>query len=256
MSDLTFEVVGVSPERYCAAPTITFRVRITEMSGDSIYAVALRTQIMIEPQRRRYEPEEEQRLLAQFGERERWGQTLKPFFWATVGTMVTQFTESVEIDIQVPLTYDWELASTKFLHAIETGEVPVNLLFNGTIISKGESGFSIEPVPWNKEARFGVPAGIWRAVMDIYFPGTGLDPHRAGHARQARAVPHHPGPHVVGAHLRRAPRRVRPAQRPHGRRRRAGAQGGRGQPPDAEVGAEVGAAPANGATGNGNGASS
>ena len=171
MSDLTFEVVGVAPERYCAAPTITFKVRITEMSGDSIYAVALRTQIMIEPQRRRYEPEEEQRLLAQFGERERWGQTLKPFFWATVGTMVTQFTESVEIDIQVPLTYDWELASTKFLHAIETGEVPVNLLFNGTIISKGESGFSIEPVPWNKEARFGVPAGIWRAVMDIYFPG-------------------------------------------------------------------------------------
>ncbi len=173
MSDLEFEVVGVGPERYCAAPTVTFKVRITENSGDNIYAVALRTQIMIEPQRRRYTPEEEQRLLAQFGERDRWGQTLKPFYWATVGSMVTAFTESVEIDIQVPLTYDWELASTKFLHAVETGDVPVNLLFNGTIISKGESGFSIEPVPWNKESRFGVPAGLWRAVMDIYFPGTG-----------------------------------------------------------------------------------
>jgi hypothetical protein len=172
MSELTFEVVGVTPERYCAAPTITFRVRIYETSGDSVYALALRTQIMIEPQRRRYTPEEEQRLTAQFGERERWGQTLKPFFWATVGTMVTAFDESIEIDIQVPLTYDWELASTKFLHGVETGEVPVNLLFNGTVVSKGDSGFVIEPVPWNKEARFGVPAGIWRATMDIYFPGT------------------------------------------------------------------------------------
>ena len=51
--------------------------------------------------------------------------------------------------------------------------MPLNLLFGGTIFSKGESGFTVEPVPWNKEARFGMPASIWRAVMDIYFPGTG-----------------------------------------------------------------------------------
>lgn len=172
MSDLAFEVVGVSPERYAAVPTITFRVRITEQSGESIHAVALRTQIMIEPQRRRYVPEEEERLLAQFGERERWGQTLKPFMWTTVSTMVTAFTETTEVDVQVPCTYDFELGSTKFLHAVETGEVPLNLLFGGTIFSKGESGFTVEPVPWNKEARFGMPAAIWRAVMDIYFPGT------------------------------------------------------------------------------------
>lgn len=172
MSDLEFEVVGVAPERFCAAPTITFKVRISETSGDSVYALALRAQIMIEPQRRRYTPEEERRLTAQFGERERWGQTLKPFFWATVGTMVTSFEESTEIDIQVPLTYDWELASTKFLHGVETGEVPINMLFNGTVVSKGATGFSIEPVPWNKESRYGVPAAIWRNTMDIYFPGT------------------------------------------------------------------------------------
>ena len=173
MSDLDFEVVGVSPERYAAVPTITFRVRITESSGETIHAVALRTQIMIEPQRRRYVPEEEERLLAQFGERERWGQTLKPFLWTTVGTMVTAFTESTEVDVQVPCTYDFELGSTKFLHAVETAEVPLNLLFGGTIFSKGESGFTVEPVPWNKESRFGMPAAIWRAVMDLYFPGTG-----------------------------------------------------------------------------------
>jgi len=173
VSDLTFEVVGVAPERYAAVPTITFRVRLSETSGESIHAVALRTQIMIEPQRRRYVEKEEQRLLAQFGERERWGQTLKPFLWTTVPTLITAFTESTEVDVQVPCTYDFELGSTKFLHAVETGDVPLNLLFGGTIFSKGESGFTVEPVPWNKEARFGMPASIWRAVMDMYFPGTG-----------------------------------------------------------------------------------
>ncbi|MDX6585442.1 MAG: hypothetical protein QOI10_4626 [Solirubrobacterales bacterium] len=173
MSDLTFEVVGVAPERYAAVPTITFRVRISETSGESIHAIALRTQIMIEPQRRRYVHEEEERLLAQFGERERWGQTLKPFLWTNVATMVSAFTESTEVDVQVPCTYDFELGSTKFLHAVETGEVPLNLLFSGTIFSKGETGFTVEPVPWNKEARFGMPSSIWPAVMDMYFPGTG-----------------------------------------------------------------------------------
>jgi hypothetical protein len=172
VSDLTFEVVGVAPERYAAVPTISFRVRVTETSGDPIHAVALRTQIMIEPQRRRYVAAEEERLLAQFGETHRWGDTLKPFLWTNVSTMITSFTESVEVDIQVPCTYDWELGSTKFLHAVETGDVPLNLLFGGTIFSKGESGFTVEPVPWNKEARFGMPASMWRAVMDIYFPGT------------------------------------------------------------------------------------
>jgi len=161
VSDLTFEVVGVAPERYAATPTITFRVRVTETTGDPVHAVALRTQIMIEPQRRRYVQAEEERLLAQFGETHRWGDTLKPFLWTNVSTMISSFTDSVEVDIQVPCTYDWE-----------TGEVPLNLLFGGTIFSKGESGFTVEPVPWNKEARFGMPAVMWRAVMDIYFPGT------------------------------------------------------------------------------------
>jgi Family of unknown function (DUF6084) len=173
MSDLTFEVVGVAPERFAAVPTISFRVRLTETTGDPIHAVALRTQIMIEPQRRRYVPEEEERLLAQFGERERWGQTLKPFMWTQVATMIPSFDGTTEVDVLVPCTYDWELGSTKFLHAVETGDVPLNLLFSGTVFSKGESGFTVEPVPWNRESRFGMPASIWRAVMDIYFPGTG-----------------------------------------------------------------------------------
>ncbi len=250
MSDLNFEVVGVAPERYCAAPTVTFKVRISENSGDSIYALALRTQIMIEPQRRRYEPEEEQRLLAQFGERERWGQTLKPFFWATVGTMVTQFTETIEIDIQVPLTYDWELASTKFLHAIEQGDVPVNLLFNGTIISKGESGFSIEPVPWNKEARFGVPAGIWRAVMDIYFPGQAwirFERSTMDKLERFRTI------RGLTSWERTFDVLLGESDLPNGLMDDAGQPlpaAGSADPP-----AEVGATPSNGATGNGNGAS-
>lgn len=172
MSDLDFEVVGVSPERYAAVPTVSFKVRLIETTGDPVHAVALRTQIMIEPQRRRYTREEEDRLLAMFGERERWGQTLKPFLWTNVSTMISSFEDSTEIDVQVPCTYDFELGPTKFLHALETGEVPLNLLFSGTIFSKGESGFTVEPVPWNKEARFGMPATLWRSVMDLYFPGT------------------------------------------------------------------------------------
>lgn len=173
MSDLTFEVVGVAPDRYAAVPTIAFKLRLTENSGDAVHALALRTQIMIEPQRRRYTKEEEDRLLALFGETTRWGQTLKPFLWTNLSTMVPGFEEVTEVDLLVPCTYDFELASAKYLHAVESGEVPLNFLFSGTIISKGDTGFTVEPVPWNKESRFGLPGSVWRAVMDLFFPGTG-----------------------------------------------------------------------------------
>ncbi|MDQ2827029.1 MAG: DUF6084 family protein [Actinomycetota bacterium] len=169
MSDLDFEVLGVAPDPYAAAPTLLFKLRIAETSGVAVHSVALRCQLRIEPQRRRYTPVEEERLLAIFGETPRWGDTLKPFLWTHASTMVAGFSDATEVDLPVPCTYDFEVAAAKYLHALDDGEIPLVLLFNGTVFSSS----GVEPVPWHKETHFKMPAQVWRQLMDLYFPNSG-----------------------------------------------------------------------------------
>jgi hypothetical protein len=173
MPELVFDCTGAWPERFAAAPTLTFKVRIAETSGDPVHAIALRCQIRIEPQRRRYTPEEAGGLLELFGGPERWGETLKPVQFATVSTMVGGFAGSTEIDVHVPCSYDLEVAAGKYLDALTDGEVPLLLLFSGTVFSKGEQGFSVRQLPWQSETTWRLPARAWRELMDLYFPNEG-----------------------------------------------------------------------------------
>jgi uncharacterized protein DUF6084 len=170
MTELVFDCLDVRPERFAASPTLSFRLRIAETSGEAVHAVALRCQIRIEPHRRRYSAEEAERLLDLFGERPRWGDTLKPLQFAMVSAMVPAFTGSTEVDLPVPCTYDFEVASAKYLHALDGDDVPLLLLFSGTVFAKRQTGFSVAQVPWHKEASYRLPARVWRELMDLYFP--------------------------------------------------------------------------------------
>ncbi len=165
-----FDCVNAEPERYGAAPTLLFKLRISETSGESIHAIALRCQIRIQPHLRRYSPEEEEGMLDLFGDRGRWGDTLKPLQFANVSLMVPGFRGSTEIDVPVPCTYDFEVSAAKYFHSLTDGEIPLLLLFSGTVFEKGETGFSVSQVPWHKEASYRLPVAAWRQVMDLYFP--------------------------------------------------------------------------------------
>jgi hypothetical protein len=170
MSEFSFDCVEVRALRYAAAPTLAFTVRIAELSRVPIHTIALRTQLRIEPQRRRYNEEESALLANLFGEPSRWGETLKPMQFATVSTLVPGFTGSVAVDVEVPCSYDLEVAAGKYFHSLREGVVPMVLLFSGTVFAKGGSGFWIEQVPWHAEASFRLPVEVWQQMMDLYFP--------------------------------------------------------------------------------------
>jgi uncharacterized protein DUF6084 len=172
-ADLVFDAIDAQADRYAAVPTLQLKLRISETTGEQIHAIALRCQIRIEPQRRRYSPQEEEGLLDLFGEPARWGDTLKPMQFATVSLMVPSFSGSIEADLAVPCTYDFEVAAAKYLHALGDGEVPLLLLFSGTVFTKGTSGFSVGQVPWHKEASYRLPVAVWREIMDRFFPNSG-----------------------------------------------------------------------------------
>ena len=52
--------------------------------------------------------------------------------------MVPSFTGSIEVDVPVPCTYDLEIAATSYFHALDEGDIPLVLLFSGTVFTKGE----------------------------------------------------------------------------------------------------------------------
>ena len=171
MSELSFDCVDVQPDRFAAGPTLLFRLRIAETTGAAIHSMALRCQIRIEPQRRRYEEGEIERLGDLFGDGSRWSETLKPMQLATLSVMVPSFMGSVEVEMPVACTYDQEIASAKYFDGLLDGEVPLLLLFSGTVFAKGVSGFSVDQVPWHKEAQYRLPVAVWKEAMDLHFPG-------------------------------------------------------------------------------------
>ena len=173
MTDLAFSVVDVFAEKYAAAPQLTARLRIEETSGEVIHTIALRCQVRIEPQRRRYSADEESGLLDMFGTRDRWFDTLKPFMWMQCNAMVQGFTGITEVDLVMPCTYDFEVTWSKYLHALRDETIPVVFLFSGTVFTRGANGFGVEQVPWDREARYQIPVSVWRDMVDHYFPNTG-----------------------------------------------------------------------------------
>jgi Family of unknown function (DUF6084) len=173
MTELSFTCLDVQPERYAVAPTLIFRLRVTAAAEQRVRAIALRCQIRIEPQRRGYGEQEAQRLLELFGERARWGDTLKPFQFANTSTVVASFTGSIEVDVSVPCSYDMEVAAGRYFQALEDGEIPFILLFSGTVFGDGANGLWVEQVPWHAETRYRVPVKVWREMMDLHFPSSG-----------------------------------------------------------------------------------
>ncbi|MDN3355741.1 DUF6084 family protein [Actinomadura sp. DC4] len=173
MADLAFACLGVRSDPYAASPTLVFRLRITERGGLPVNAVALRCQLRIEPHRRTYSEAETPLLADLFGTVDRWGDTLKPLRFANVAAMVPGFTGATEIDLPVPCSYDLEVAASKYFASLEDGEIPLLLLFSGTVFVRTPTGFTVDQVPWSSETPQRVPVAVWREAMDRFFPGAG-----------------------------------------------------------------------------------
>jgi hypothetical protein len=175
VDELSLTVTGASVEPHAAVPTISFAADIAAPSP--VHALALRAQVMIEPQRRRYDAGEADRMLELFGETTRWGDSLRPFLWAHIDAMVPGFEGATTVALPLVCTYDFEVIAAKYLHGLAAGdgagEVPLQFLFSGTAFRRGPAGFEAAMVPWHLESRFRLPVATWRRAMDRYFPGEG-----------------------------------------------------------------------------------
>lgn len=174
MPDLNFEIVGAEAAPFAASPLLHLKLRVTNNdAAEPVQAVALRCQIQIEAARRRYVAGEQARLVDLFGAPERWGQTLRPMLWTHAGVVVPPFEGGRVVDLSVPCTFDFNVAATKYFAGLEGGEVPLCLLFSGTIFYRAaEGGVQVAQIPWEKEARYRLSVRVWREMMDSYYPNS------------------------------------------------------------------------------------
>jgi hypothetical protein len=172
MAELAFDCIGARPDKYALAPSMSFVLRIAETSGQHVDAIALRCQIRIEPARRRYSDAEAERLNDLFGDTQRWADTLKPLQFTTVSVMVPGFTGSTEVDLPVMLSYDLEIGSVRYFAGLEAGDVPLLLLFSGTVFAVSDGRLQVQQVPWSKEATYRLPVSVWREAIDVHFPNS------------------------------------------------------------------------------------
>ncbi len=172
MTELLFSIVGAEPEPYAASPQLKLRVHVRESSGVPVHAIVLRAQVRIQPQARRYAADEGERLVELFGPAERYGDTLRSLLWTHVSQTVLAFEDETEFDLVIPCSYDFEVAAHKYLSALADGEIPLDVMFSGTVFYRGDSGISAELVPWNCDARYRLPVAVYRSTMDAFFPGS------------------------------------------------------------------------------------
>jgi Family of unknown function (DUF6084) len=174
MPDLQLMIESVEVVQYASTPLIAFKVRIANNpSEEIIHTVALRAQIQIEVTRRKYDSNEQTRLLDLFGEPERWGQTLRNMLWTHASVVVPRFTGSVLADIPVPCTFDFNVAATKYFHGVTSGDLPLCFQFSGTVFyqKEGET-LQVAPISWDKEAKYRLPVKVWKDLMDVYYPNS------------------------------------------------------------------------------------
>ena len=174
MPDLTFSVEGAEAVDYAVAPLLALKLRVENADREEqVHAVILDCQVRIEAARRRYAESERDGLLELFGEPSRWAQTLRSLLWTNVSVNVPPFRGEVLVDLQVPCTYDFTLQVTKFFDSLAGGEVPLTLLFSGSVFFAGEDGrLQVSRVSWTQEAAYRLPVVVWKDVMDRYYPNT------------------------------------------------------------------------------------
>lgn len=178
--ELDFSVERASAVPFCVTPTLGFMLRVTASGDAPVQAVALDCQVRIEAQRRRYADFEKERLVELFGAPSEWSRTLRSLLWTHAATSIPPFTGATEVELQLPCTYDFNVIAAKYFHAVEEGEVPLLLLFSGSVFYSGDgTGLQVARIPWTKEAEYRLPVQVWKDLMEMYYPNVAwLSLHR------------------------------------------------------------------------------
>lgn len=169
-----FAVTAAGHVAFAVAPTMVFATVATDHTGIEIRSMSLTVQVMIDPARRGYDEETRARLAELFGPPASWAPATQGLSWARITAFVPRFTGEAVFGLELPCTYDLEVAAAKYFYALSDGVVPLSFHFYGTIFYCDPGGrLQMTPVPWSSTARFAMPISAWQAMIAEHYPGGG-----------------------------------------------------------------------------------
>ncbi len=92
--------------------------------------------------------------------------------WTRVTLVDPAFERETTVDLDVPCSYDLEVAGSRYLDALSGGDVPLELLFSGSVFYEDGGRLQTVRLSWEKEAEYALPVRVWKETMERYFNGT------------------------------------------------------------------------------------
>ena len=84
-----------------------------------------------------------------------------------------RFEGATVVDLNVPCTFDFNVAATKYFDGLERRRAPAEFLFSGTVFYQDAAGpLQVMQISWDKEARFRLPVKAWTEMMEHYYPNS------------------------------------------------------------------------------------
>ena len=168
-----FAITGAAHMAFAATPTMLFAAAVSDPSGHEIQSIALTAQVMIDPAKRGYDSETRERLAELFGPPASWTPSTSGLAWARVSAAVPAFSGSATFAVEVPCSYDLEVAATKYFYAVQDGEIPLSFHFNGSVFYHSDGRLQVVPIAWSSTAQFRLQVQTWRAMIAEHYPGGG-----------------------------------------------------------------------------------
>jgi hypothetical protein len=170
--ELAFDVLDAHAAEHAATPTLLFDLEI-RAPGHRVRSILLDVQIQIAARQRPYGEAAQGRLLELFGTPERWGTTLRTLPWVRTTAVVPPFEEATVLQLPVPCTYDLEVTAARYFAALEDGEIPLELLFSGSVFfASPNGGLQTVRIAWDSDVEHRLPVAVWREAMERHFPGS------------------------------------------------------------------------------------
>jgi hypothetical protein len=167
---LDFSVDGAAPVEHAAVPTLRFALAVR--CAVPVRSVLLDVQLQIAARRRGYDGAAHERLFELFGPVDAWPTTLRTLLWTRTTLVVPAFEGSTVADLDVPCSYDLDVAASRYLDALGDGSVPLELLFSGSVFYEQDGRLQTVRLPWSSEAAYALPVRVWKQTMERHFRGT------------------------------------------------------------------------------------
>ena len=171
MPYIVCKVESIGAVAHAVVPALSFRIEVRNLEAhDPIAGIDLRCQVLIETPRRTYSTLERYRVVELFGEAT---SPVRDLLWTHASVNVPAFDNACHVELEVPCTFDFNVAVAKYFRALDGGDVPLCLQFSGTVFFIDEKGrLQISRIPWSSEARCALPLAMWKELRDRYYPDT------------------------------------------------------------------------------------